>query len=104
MFVYKIDLKIPAGFAIEETIHAVFRFFETSGSECANTVAECLDIDIPIPVRIVSESLKALQQDCLKALLNPDKWVNKELMIVFEGNNTSIFLDEKRTPSWVTKL
>lgn len=95
---YIVFLDIPAGCHIGLTIEWVRQFFETREDKTRAFVRLCIDLQTPIPSRLVKAKEDALKDAVIDQLIDPTLWVNKSIVIVFRGTNYGIRLDEERKP------
>lgn len=98
MLHFIVFLDIPAGCHIELSVEWVRQFFEKREDKSRGFLRLCINLDTPIPSRLVKIQEDALKDAIIDQLLDPTFWLSKKLVIAFRGTPYAIILDENRLP------
>lgn len=89
-----LQLNIPSGYSIEETVRNIIDFFASKGKLSQDVMLDVLDATITLPIgqRHVQKEFSTLKLEILKSIIDPDRvWKGSE-MNVWIKSDSQIFV------------
>lgn len=91
-------LDLPAGFHIGITVEWIRQFFIKREDPNRALLRLCINLQTPIPSRMVQKEETAFKDAIIDQLLDPSMWNDTQIILVFRGTNCGIRLDKNRKP------